>query len=439
MELLVRSRCLVRAAQLLGPDFADFFVTGRPDLLGRMPFEGSLVLPVLRIPWFRVHAVLLNDPGRLICVHCVHTALLAGWAGGMLLYELTLLDASDPVFNPAWRQGALVLPLAARLGLGARPDLLVSMGRLGHLTERTPSGFTESLLAHFALSGLMALAASWHWAFWDLDLFFGRPRVLGLSFGRVFAVHLALAGLPCFAFGSVHLASIGFWCGDSFGSFGAVRPLQAQYSFAAPLLNSGALVAHHSAAGLGLGLAGCWHAASFPGAGLFTALAAGNLESLLASSLCPFFVAALVVAATMWYGGSVAPADLYGPARFSWDSSYYAQEILFRASLFTWDGLPEALLLFDSIGVNPAKGGLFRAGPMIKGDGIVRAWAGHALFRSWLPALAVVSLSVRRMPLFFETFPVLLMDARGLVRGAIPFRRAESRYEPRADVSFAGG
>jgi hypothetical protein len=32
-----------------------------------------------------------------------------------------------------------------------------------------------------------------------------------------------------------------------------------------------------------------------------------------------------------------------------------------------------------------------------------------------------------------------VLDARGLVRGAIPFRRAESRYEPRADVSFAGG
>jgi Photosystem II protein len=32
----------------------------------------------LRLPWFRVHIVILNDPGRLISVHNTHTALVAG-------------------------------------------------------------------------------------------------------------------------------------------------------------------------------------------------------------------------------------------------------------------------------------------------------------------------------------------------------------------------
>jgi photosystem II CP47 chlorophyll apoprotein len=27
----------------------------------------------------------LNDPGRLIAVHIMHTALVAGWAGSMVL------------------------------------------------------------------------------------------------------------------------------------------------------------------------------------------------------------------------------------------------------------------------------------------------------------------------------------------------------------------
>jgi photosystem II CP47 chlorophyll apoprotein len=29
--------------------------------------------------------VTLNDPGRLISVHVVHTSLVCGWAGGMLI------------------------------------------------------------------------------------------------------------------------------------------------------------------------------------------------------------------------------------------------------------------------------------------------------------------------------------------------------------------
>ena len=44
------------------------------------------------LPWYRVHTVVLNDPGRLIAVHLMHTALVAGWAGSMALYELAVFD-----------------------------------------------------------------------------------------------------------------------------------------------------------------------------------------------------------------------------------------------------------------------------------------------------------------------------------------------------------
>jgi len=49
---------------------------------------------------------------------------------------------------------------------------------------------------------------------------------------------------------------------------------------------------------------------------------------------------------------------------------------------------------------------------------------------------------VRRMPNFFETFPVILTDKDGVVRADIPFRRAESRYsfeQVGVTVSFYGG
>ena len=69
------------------------------------------------LPWYRVHTVLLNDPGRLIATHLMHTALVAGWAGSMALYELAIFDPSDPVLNPIWRQGLFVTPFMARLGI----------------------------------------------------------------------------------------------------------------------------------------------------------------------------------------------------------------------------------------------------------------------------------------------------------------------------------
>ncbi|MFM6833900.1 MAG: hypothetical protein ACKPKV_05695, partial [Dolichospermum sp.] len=38
----------------------------------------------MRLPWFRVHIVILNDPGRLISVHIMHSGFAAGWSGVMV-------------------------------------------------------------------------------------------------------------------------------------------------------------------------------------------------------------------------------------------------------------------------------------------------------------------------------------------------------------------
>jgi hypothetical protein len=40
-----------------------------------------------------------------------------------------------------------------------------------------------------------------------------------------------------------------------------------------------------------------------------------------------------------------------------------------------WSRIPDKLAFYDYIGNNPAKGGLFRAGAMDKGDGIAEAWS----------------------------------------------------------------
>ncbi|KAJ3667700.1 hypothetical protein LUZ60_018609 [Juncus effusus] len=159
----------------------------------------------------------------------------------------------------------------------------------------------------------------------------------------------------------------------------------------------------------------------------------GNIETVLSSSIAAVFFAAFVVAGTMWYGSATTPIELFGPTRYQWDQGYFQQEIYRRVSVGlienlslseSWSKIPEKLAFYDYIGNNPAKGGLFRAGSMDNGDGIAVGWLGHPVFRDKEGR----ELFVRRMPTFFETFPVVLVDEDGIVRADVPFRRAESKY-----------
>ena len=184
-----------------------------------------------------------------------------------------------------------------------------------------------------------------------------------------------------------------------------------------------------------------------PSQRLYTALRMGNIETVLSSSIAAVFWAAFVVAGTMWYGSATTPIELYGPTRYQWDLGFFQQEIEKRVQTSLsegktlsqgWSKIPEKLAFYDYIGNNPAKGGLFRAGAMNSGDGIAVGWLGHATFKD----KEGNELFVRRMPTFFETFPVLLLDKDGVVRADVPFRRAESKYSVEqvgVSVSFYGG
>jgi len=173
----------------------------------------------------------------------------------------------------------------------------------------------------------------------------------------------------------------------------------------------------------------------------------GNIETVLSSSIAAVFFAAFVVAGTMWYGSAATPIELFGPTRYQWDSGYFKQEIERRvqselasgANLSeAWSSIPDKLAFYDYVGNSPAKGGLFRVGPMNEGDGIATGWLGHPVFKDGEGR----ELSVRRLPNFFETFPVVLTDKNGIVRADIPFRRAESKYsfeQKGVTATFYGG
>ncbi|XFA73760.1 photosystem II chlorophyll-binding protein CP47 [Thermosynechococcaceae cyanobacterium Okahandja] len=402
------------------------------------------------LPWYRVHTVLINDPGRLIAAHLMHTALVAGWAGSMALYELAIFDPSDPVLNPMWRQGMFVLPFMARLGVTGSWSGWSITGETG--VDPGFWSFEGVALAHIVLSGLLFLAACWHWVYWDLELFrdprTGEPA---LDLPKMFGIHLFLSGLLCFSFGAFHLTGLfgpGMWISDPYGLTGSVQPVAPEWGpDGFNPFNPGGIVAHHIAAGIVGIIAGLFHLLVRPPQRLYKALRMGNIETVLSSSIAAVFFAAFVVAGTMWYGSATTPIELFGPTRYQWDSGYFQQEINRRvqASLASgataeeaWSAIPEKLAFYDYIGNNPAKGGLFRTGPMNKGDGIAQGWKGHAVFRN----KDGEELFVRRMPNFFETFPVILTDKNGVVKADIPFRRAESKYsfeQQGVTVSFYGG
>jgi len=402
------------------------------------------------LPWYRVHTVVLNDPGRLISVHLMHTALVAGWAGSMALYELAIYNPSDPVLNPMWRQGMFVLPFMARLGVTESWGGWSVTGN----TAVDPGfwSFEGVAAAHIVLSGLLFLAAVWHWVFWDLELFrdprTGEPA---LDLPKMFGIHLFLSGLLCFGFGAFHLTGLfgpGMWVSDAYGITGSIQPVAPEWGPAGfNPFNPGGVVAHHIAAGVVGIIAGLFHLTVRPPERLYKALRMGNIETVLSSSIAAVFFAAFVVAGTMWYGNATTPIELFGPTRYQWDQGYFRQEIQRRvqtsvaegASLSeAWAKIPEKLAFYDYVGNSPAKGGLFRTGAMVNGDGIAESWQGHAVFTD----AEGRELTVRRLPNFFETFPVILTDKDGVVRADIPFRRAESKYsfeQTGVTVSFYGG
>ena len=184
------------------------------------------------LPWYRVHAVVLNDPGRLIAVHLMHTALVSGWAGSMAFYELAVFDPADPVLNPMWRQGMFVLPFMTRLGVTRTWNGWNISGE--SVSSYTLWSYDSVATCHIVLSGLLFFAAIWHWVNWDLELFDG-PRdpktqeiqpVLDLP--KIFGIHLFLAGLLCFGFGAFHVTGLfgpGIWVSDPYGITGRVTPV----------------------------------------------------------------------------------------------------------------------------------------------------------------------------------------------------------------------
>ncbi|PHU11559.1 Photosystem II CP47 reaction center protein [Capsicum chinense] len=348
------------------------------------------------LPWYRVHTVVLNDPGRLLSVHIMHTALVAGWAGSMALYELAVFDPSDPVLDPMWRQGMFVIPFMTRLGITNSWGGWSITG--GTVTNPGIWSYEGVAGAHIVFSGLCFLAAIWHWVYWDLEIFYDeRTRKPFLDLPKIFRIHLFLSRVACFGFDVFHVTGLygpGIWVFDPYGLTGKVQHVNPAWGVKGfdPFIPGG-IASHHIAAGtLGI-LAGLFHLSVRPPQRLYKGLRMGNIETVLSSS----------IAAVCLYKG-LRMGDI---------------EIVLSSSI--------AAVFFAAFGV---------AGTMW--DGITVGWLGYLIFRD----KEGHELFVRRMPIFFETFLVVLVDSDGIVRADVPFRRAELKYSVEkvgVTVEFYGG
>ncbi|KAK8267275.1 hypothetical protein V6Z11_D12G298700 [Gossypium hirsutum] len=291
------------------------------------------------LPWYRVHTVVLNDPGRLFSIHIMHTDLVACWVSSMARYELVVFDPSNPVIDLMWRQGIFVITLMAHLGITNSWGSWSIIGR------------TITNSAHIVFSSLCLLAAIWHWST-------GKPS-LGLP--KIFRIKLFLSGVACFGFGIFHVQPVNpAWGMEGFDPF-----------------VSGGIASHHIAVGtLGI-LAGLFHLSVHPPQHLYKGLRMGNIEIVFFSSIAAVFFAAFVVVRTMWYGSTTTPIELFGPTQIYRRVSAGLAEN--QSLLEAWSKIPKKLAFYNYIGNNPIKGGLFRVGSMDNGDKIAIGWLGHPI------------------------------------------------------------
>ena len=90
------------------------------------------------------------------------------------------------------------------------------------------------------------------------------------------------------------------------------------------------------------------------------------LPSSIFKGIAPVFFTAYITSSLMWYGSVSAALELFGPNRYHWDNGYFSQDIEGRVSSVNsmllnkaWEQMPEKLVLYDYIGHNPSKAGLF--------------------------------------------------------------------------------
>jgi photosystem II CP47 chlorophyll apoprotein len=226
------------------------------------------------LTWFRFHAVVLNDPGRLIAVQIMHTSpFICGWLG------------SIAVFNTMWRQDQLMLPVMDQLGVSS------SWG-----TWKVEGAYFLIGDSHSCLSGCLFAAA-----IWSLDRFYDRHTgQSAIDASKLLLSRLALSGLSTWYLWSYP----GIWLITAYDITGCVLLLEPTGG-----IEGLAIATHYIAYGIVALVVRILHMCVRLSLGLCLYRTIGTV---LARSTA---LVALLVAGTMWYGSATTPA-FFGPTRY---------------------------------------------------------------------------------------------------------------------------
>ena len=348
----------------------------------------------------------------------------------MLLYELLILDSSDPVYNPIWRQGSYVMPFTSHLGI------IQSNHRWSlSMSQESPLYWSYEWVSiqHVMLSGVLILSGCWHWSYSDLDAFISsQSSGYELDLNRILEIHLLWSSLICMGYGVGHLSGVygpGMYTSDLHHILGSVRFIKPTLNLIGLSTSSYSVItAHHMIAGLIESIVSLWHVSSIPSGILFRVMRMGNLEGVLSTSIVSIFYSGFMTSASTQYGSNRCTHELYGITRYDWDNGLFSVNIESQVasvhpSSFRWNSIADRVILYDYIGCNPSKGVLFRSGPLIKGHGVVVNWIRT---QKLLNGYSISSCNTNSHPSIL--FPVILIDQSETVRADISFRRGSSTY-----------
>ena len=127
--------------------------------------------------WFQKHEVLIGIevvlPFNQIRLPSVRQSI------SCISFRHTL-ELTDPAYNPCWRQGSYVIPFISRIGLISS---LYSWSL----------GIKLNIEAHISLSLLFILAAFWHWAYSDLNVFARTSyQQVVLDLNKILGIHFII-------------------------------------------------------------------------------------------------------------------------------------------------------------------------------------------------------------------------------------------------------
>ena len=139
--------------------------------------------------WFQKHEVLIGIevvlPFNQIRLPSVRQSI------SCISFRHTL-ELTDPAYNPCWRQGSYVIPFISRIGLISS---LYSWS-LGIKLNISVWTYETILEAHISLSELFILAAFWHWAYSDLNVFARTSyQQVVLDLNKILGIHFILASV----------------------------------------------------------------------------------------------------------------------------------------------------------------------------------------------------------------------------------------------------